>query len=73
MTKVAAELLNEALKLIPSERVALVDELLSSLDKPDSKIDALWAKEAEERLKAFQEGKIKSISYEDVLNELENN
>jgi hypothetical protein len=42
--------------------------LLSSLDKSDKEIDELWAKEAEDRIDAFDQGKIKVVpSLEKVL------
>jgi hypothetical protein len=37
----------------PAEKVALVDKLLTSLDKQDKDIDELWAKEAESRIDAY--------------------
>jgi hypothetical protein len=36
-------IIKEALALSPSEKVQLIDQLLSSLDKPDKEIDLLWA------------------------------
>ena len=60
-------ILREALTLKPSEKAQLIDKLLSSLDKPDKEIDELWAKEAEDRINAYDHGKIKAISLEKVL------
>jgi putative addiction module component (TIGR02574 family) len=57
----------EALTLRPSEKVQLIDKLLSSLDKPDKDIDELWAHEAEDRIDAYDQGKIKAISLDKVL------
>jgi putative addiction module component (TIGR02574 family) len=59
--------LNEALTLMPSERAELIDKLLVSLDKSDLEIEKQWAKEAEDRIDAYDHGKIKSISLEEVL------
>ena len=58
---------NEALTLEPSERAELIDKLIASLDKSDHEIEKLWAKEAEDRIDAYDQGKIKSISFEEVL------
>ena len=58
---------NEALTLMPSERAELIDKLLASLDKSDNEIEKRWAKEAEDRIDAYDQGKIKSISLEEVL------
>jgi putative addiction module component (TIGR02574 family) len=61
------EIIKEALSLKPVEKAGLVDQLLSSLDKSDKEIDELWAKEAECRIDAYQKGKLKSITLEEVL------
>jgi len=61
------EILQEALTLKPSQKAELVDKLLSSLDKPDTEIDELWAKEAESRIDAYEQGRIKAVTLEEVL------
>jgi putative addiction module component (TIGR02574 family) len=58
---------NEALTLLPAERAELIDKLLVSLDKSDHEIEKKWAKEAEDRIDAYDKGKIKAISLEEVL------
>jgi putative addiction module component (TIGR02574 family) len=60
-------LLKEALTLNSSEKAQLVDKLLSILDKSDQEIDRLWAEEVEDRIDAYDQGKIKKISLEKVL------
>ena len=57
----------EALTLKPSEKAQLIDQLISTLDKSDKEIDELWAIEAENRIDAYDQGKIKAISLEKVL------
>lgn len=61
------EVLKEALALRPAEKVELIDKLLLSLDKPDKDIDELWAREAESRIDAYDQGKIKAVDLETVL------
>jgi putative addiction module component (TIGR02574 family) len=61
------KILDRALKLSAVEKVRLVDELLSSLDKPDEAIDALWRKEVEDRIVAFNTGHLRAVSLEQVL------
>lgn len=61
------KILEEALTLKPAQKAELIDKLLSSLDKPDREIDDLWAKEAESRIDAYEQGKIKAITLEKVL------
>jgi len=63
----AKDILKEAIQLEPTEKVKLVDQLITSLDKPDKDMDRLWAEEAESRLDAFRQGKLKAVSLEEVL------
>ncbi len=60
-------ILKEALMLKPAEKAQLIDRLIFSLDKPDNELDELWAKEAENRIDAYDQGKLKSVSLENVL------
>jgi putative addiction module component (TIGR02574 family) len=70
MSKLGKEIMAVALKLPASERAVLADELLHSLDKTDPEIDALWAKEAEDRLAAYDRGEIDAIDADAVLAEM---
>jgi putative addiction module component (TIGR02574 family) len=63
----ADRIFKEALTLSPSEKAQLIDKLISTLDKSDKEIDELWVKEAEDRIDAYDQGKIKAISLEKVL------
>jgi hypothetical protein len=47
--------------------VKLIEKLICRFDKPDKEIDELWAKEAEDRIDAYDQGKLKAISLEKVL------
>jgi len=62
-------LLKKALQLKPQERFLLIDSLIRSLDEPNKEIDAIWAEEAEKRLKAHREGKTQSVSFREVFGE----
>lgn len=66
-TNEAAELLDEAIKLKPEERFALVEGLIKSLDEPDKKLDEIWAEEAEKRLKASRAGKLGGVPMEEIF------
>jgi putative addiction module component (TIGR02574 family) len=61
------KVLKEALALKPAEKAELIDKLISSLDKPDSELEDLWAKEAESRIDAYERGAIKAVTLERVL------
>jgi len=63
------DLLKEALDLPPIERAALVDQLLTSLDKPDEAVDEVWRKEIAARLRAYRSGTAATVSAEDILAE----
>jgi putative addiction module component (TIGR02574 family) len=67
MTDSKQTLCNDAKRLPPAERLALVEELLDSLDQADPAIDALWAQEAEDRLAAYRLGEIRAIPLTEVL------
>ncbi len=71
MGTTAEKILNEALSLPASERAALAEELLSSLNKPDPLVDRLWAQEAEARIDAADRGEMKMVSEEDVFDKYE--
>jgi len=60
------ELLENALALPAAERARLAEELLASLGRSDARIDTLWAKEAEDRLAAFEAGEMKATPAEEV-------
>lgn len=62
--------LDQALKLSANDRAALVDNLISSLDKPDPGVDAEWLKEAEDRLAAYHSGELTAVDAEQVFREL---
>jgi len=60
--------LSEKIKcLSPDEKLALVDLILTELDKPDPEIDRIWAEEARKRWEAYKAGRIEDVSYEEVM------
>lgn len=61
------QILEKALRLKPEERFAIIEGLIRSLDEPDKEIDAIWAEEAEERLKAYREGRLEGISIDELF------
>lgn len=67
MSVSAKTLSAQAMQLPPEERLALVDELLNTLDVPDAAIDSLWAKEAESRLAAYRSGEVQAVALSDVI------
>lgn len=67
MSKRAAELLEEALSLSPTERAELAGQLIVSIEARKD-IDELWANEAEDRLEAYEGGLIGSVPADEVFN-----
>ena len=61
------KLLEEALHLRPVERLQLIEWIAQSLDKPDKKIEQIWAEESERRYKALEEGKVKTIPLDEII------
>ena len=61
------QIIDQVLSLPPADKARVVDELLSSLDQPDEAIDALWRKEVEDRITAYNSGSLKSVSLEEAL------
>ncbi len=70
MTTLAESVLNQSLKLSVSDRAALVENLILSLDKPDPSLDAQWLKEAEDRLAAYRTGELTAVDAEQVFADL---
>jgi putative addiction module component (TIGR02574 family) len=65
------QILQDALELPPVERAELAENLLKSFLLPlNKKIDALWADEAEDRIDAFENGHLNSISAKKVFDKL---
>ena len=66
------QIFSTALRLRPIERAELIEKLFSSFEFPSRKqIDALWAREVENRLDAFEKGKIKTIPTREVFRRID--
>jgi putative addiction module component (TIGR02574 family) len=57
----------EARRLSPEERIALIEDLQRSLVRTDPEIDRAWAEEARDRLNAYRRGEIEAITLEEVI------
>jgi putative addiction module component (TIGR02574 family) len=64
------EIIESALKLSPPEKLFIVESILKSLDEPDKEIENIWIEEAEKRLQAYREGKLKGIPMEDIFKKM---
>ncbi len=63
----ADDILDKIQSLPDVEKLRLVDEILTQLDKPDPELDRIWAIEARKRWEAYKAGRIKTVSYEEVM------
>ena len=71
MTAQTQQVLEKAIHLPPVERAELVEQIISSFDFPSrEEIDALWAKEAEDRIDAYDRGEIKAIPASQVFEKI---
>ena len=57
---------SEALKLTPSERAALAERLLASLEE-DSEIEEAWAAEIERRIAEVESGAVQVVPIAEAL------
>jgi putative addiction module component (TIGR02574 family) len=51
----------------PIEKIKLIDELILSLDIPNSIIEEEWNIEVEKRVDGYRQNKIKTVSTEEVF------
>ena len=72
MTAQVTQVLEEALHLSPLERAELIEQIFASFSFPSRKAnDAEWAREAEERIDAYDAGRLASTSARDVFARVE--
>jgi putative addiction module component (TIGR02574 family) len=66
------EILEQALKLPDSDRAAIAEELLSSLDgeEPDAEVELAWQKEVARRLSDLESGRARTVPWEKVYADL---
>lgn len=66
---IASEKLTKTVLALPARtRARLAEKLLASLDDPGQpEIDALWADEVEDRITAFERGKIRAVPGEQAF------
>ena len=72
MTKPAAAVLADALRLDLNARAEIAAELLASLDgPPDADAEAAWAIEIERRVAAIESGTVKLEPWDDLKRRIE--
>ncbi len=63
-------ILNAALSLPADDRAALAGKLLESLELPQSEIMEAWRTEVEDRLRAYDEKRLKVIPGDELMRSL---
>lgn len=66
----AVVLQKEALQLPEKDRALLADSLLASLSTTSAELENAWAREACERMEAFQAGRIDAVDGPSAMAEL---
>ena len=67
MATINKEIKAKIRSLSDTEKLKLVDSILTQLDKPDPEIDRIWAEEARNGWQAYKAGKLETVSYEKVM------
>ena len=61
------EIIQMALLLKASDRYEIVEQIMQSLDKHDTEIVGIWADEAMHRARACDDGRMKTLSFDEVF------
>lgn len=61
------EIIDMALQLKAAERYEVAEKIMQSLDKSDPEIDKVWAEESLHRSKACDEGRMNTVSFDEVF------
>lgn len=71
MSANSEQILKQALALPPQDRAELVEQLLATFQSPpDPQLDELWAREAEDRLNAYDRGELVAVPAEEVFDKI---
>ncbi len=72
MSENARQILHQVLELPPIERAELLEHIFASFDFPPHKdIDRKWSVEAEDRINAYKQGKLKAKPFHEVITSIE--
>ena len=67
MSDEAKTLIEQARALPPEDRIALVEDVLDSLDHADPDIDQAWAREATDRVAAYRRGELVARDLREII------
>lgn len=63
------DILKETANLKPAEKYIIVENLIQELNQIDTCIEKAWIEKSEKRLKLYENGELKTLSYEEVFNQ----
>lgn len=63
------DILKETANLKPAEKYIIIENLIQELNQIDTSIEKAWIEESEKRLKLYEDGELKTLSYEEVFNQ----
>lgn len=63
------DILKETANLKPAEEYVIVENLIQELNQIDTCIEKAWIEKSEKRLKLYENGELKTLSYEEVFNQ----
>jgi len=64
---VVEEIFVDVSPLNSTDKIELVDKILTSLNPIDDNMEAIWSEEMEERIEAYDRGLLSSVSSSDVF------
>jgi len=64
---VVEEIFVDVSPLNSTDKIELVDKILTSLNPIDDDMEAIWSEEIEERVEAYDRGLLSSVSSSDVF------
>ena len=67
MSRTIERLAAEIHALAESDKLKLVDAILTDLDKPNPEINRVWGEEARKRWSAYKAGTVATVDYETVM------
>ena len=65
------EFLEKAHELKPAEKYLVIESLIQDLSHIDKEIENAWIEETERRLKLYDEGKLETVSVEEVFGKIQ--
>jgi len=70
MNVACESVLKLARQLSAPERAQLVDSLLTTLDRPDAEIEAIWLEESHRRLQEMDRGEAEWLDFDESMERL---